>query len=113
MENLNNELLGEVLVEEETLLPEEIVENEEEVIEEAGSGIGKAIAIGATLGLAAVTGGIFLARKMKAKKRAKIEEEAMNQIIETLRAAGKSDEEIDEYLRVSKELHEEVLEEED
>lgn len=106
MEELNNQV--EVLeVEGGRIIFEENVENEDEVIEEAESGMGKVIAVGTTLGLAVVTGGVFLAKKLKAKKRAKIEEEARQQIIETLRKAGKTDEEIEDYFRVSEELREE------
>lgn len=106
MENLNNQLVGEILVDEVEIMTEGIVENNEIEIEEVESNLGKTIAVGATLALAAVTGGVFLIKKLKANKKAKIEFEATNQIIETLRKAGKTDEEIESYLNVSKELHE-------
>lgn len=110
MEELNNQV--EVLeVEGGRIIFEDEVENNEVEIEEVESNLGKTIAVGATLALAAVTGGVFLIKKLKANKKAKIEFEAMNQIIETLRKAGKTDEEIESYLNVSKELHEENSEE--
>lgn len=105
MEELNNQV--EVLeVEGGRIIFEDEVENNEVEIEEVESNLGKTIAVGATLALAAVTGGVFLIKKLKANKKAKIEFEATNQIIETLRKAGKTDEEIESYLNVSKELHE-------
>lgn len=106
MENLNDQV--EVLeVEGGRIIFEENAENEDEVIEEVRSNLGKFITVGTGVGITAVAGGILLYKKLKANKKAKIEENARKQIIETLKKAGKTDEEIENYFKISEELKEE------
>lgn len=100
MEELRNETVEMVEVEEVGV--DNSYDNNEEVVdvkpldsEKSNSGL---ITIGVGLGLAAVSGAIYLRRKMKAKKRAKIEAEAMAKCEEILRQAGQSDEEIEAFI---------------
>lgn len=97
MEEMNNNLEVLTVVEEEETTPVyEENENEVELVAEEHSS--NLIVVGTGLAIAAVAGGAFLMKKFKAKKKAKIEKEANDRVIEILKANGKTDEEIVEFL---------------
>lgn len=106
MEEMNNNLEVLTVVEEEETTPVYVEEENEAplVAEDKSSNL---IVVGTGLAIAAVAGGAFLMKKLKAKKRAKIEKEANDRVIEILKANGKTDEEIVEFLNTMDKQEEE------